>query len=584
MTKNVALVSLLLSAAGLVVSLFAPSQAPQNEFGVRHRPSGDELVIHYKFIADHWTSFSDQLEQLYPPDDTTTLGVFAQTCFAFQRGRFTLAIQKAQHVCTEAPALVHFLLGYSYLRIGNYPRAEEELEKAVLHHRLVLEDATKALAEVYEFGEQPQAIAALMAQSELAVHLPINYQKRHYLQHLKLGRYAVVVYHGISRSINRFGLMASVLITLAWLFYLRELDIFERESWAFTAVVCVAGMFFSLGTFLLSDVNNLILEKSLTGEYVNDLMYSIIGIGIIEELVKIIPVALVIAFSKEIDEPYDMIFYACVSALGFAFVENLVYFDGDHTEIIHSRAFTSVVGHMIFTSIVAYGFLLQRYRHPDWNVWIVFGAFFFMASVVHGVYDFLLIKKWMIPFFFYFILIIQVWLILINNAINNSKYFTYQFQIEADRIQSYLVLALTGILVVEYVAMAWQHGQAEAHRGLWQAVLGGSFPILFLATKLSRFDIVKNYWRQLTFSLMSIQNFVMNNVKPLNFVGHHVHLLMQGQDKPGVITERRILIHRDGYADTYWFEVELEEPLLVKNQPISRALISFQRPIIELIG
>ena len=76
---------------------------------------------------------------------------------------------------------------------------------------------------------------------------------------------------------------------------------------------------------LLYDFFDYSLGFKKSGEVVNDLFYCVFGIGLIEETVKIIPFLLMLKFSRQINESIDYVIYASVSALGFAFMENLIY-------------------------------------------------------------------------------------------------------------------------------------------------------------------------------------------------------------------------------------------------------------------
>ena len=88
-------------------------------------------------------------------------------------------------------------------------------------------------------------------------------------------------------------------------------------------------------------------------EFFNDFIYCILGIGAIEELMKIIPLFLVMFFSKQLKEPIDYVVFASISALGFAFIENLIYFDEAGLKTIQGRSLSSTVTHMFNSSLIA---------------------------------------------------------------------------------------------------------------------------------------------------------------------------------------------------------------------------------------
>jgi RsiW-degrading membrane proteinase PrsW (M82 family) len=178
-------------------------------------------------------------------------------------------------------------------------------------------------------------------------------------------------------------------------------------------------------TYPLTDFDNLIVDFKLNGSLINDFFYSIIGIGCIEEFVKIIPLLVMMRFTNAVNEPYDYIKYASLSALGFAFVENLIYFHESNLHIIHGRALTAVVSHMFNSSIIAYGMILNKYKRHE-NPYLNFIFFFALAAIAHGFYDFWLINKSASALRILTVLFIlssmYMWNSFKNNALNHSNF------------------------------------------------------------------------------------------------------------------------------------------------------------------
>jgi RsiW-degrading membrane proteinase PrsW (M82 family) len=115
-------------------------------------------------------------------------------------------------------------------------------------------------------------------------------------------------------------------------------------------------------------------------------------IGPVEELAKFAAVRLYIFRDAEFDEPLDGIIYASAAALGFASLENVLYVV-DFTGGLHIRwaalglrSFLALPGHIIFGATWGYA-LGRRKFDPNYPVWSRVA----LASVLHGVYDFVLI-------------------------------------------------------------------------------------------------------------------------------------------------------------------------------------------------
>jgi RsiW-degrading membrane proteinase PrsW (M82 family) len=117
--------------------------------------------------------------------------------------------------------------------------------------------------------------------------------------------------------------------------------------------------------------------------------YSILVIGLFEELAKMIPFLFVVLRFREFNEPIDGIIYASFIALGFAAVENLYYLQFlSHLEA-YARGFAGPVLHIVFASIWGYyigrAWLCKRRFVPT----II--AALAITAILHGLYDFVVI-------------------------------------------------------------------------------------------------------------------------------------------------------------------------------------------------
>jgi RsiW-degrading membrane proteinase PrsW (M82 family) len=119
------------------------------------------------------------------------------------------------------------------------------------------------------------------------------------------------------------------------------------------------------------------------------LAYSILAIGPVEELAKLLPFLLVVIRFKEFDEPVDGIIYASFIGLGYAAVENWQYLEYLTTVEAIARGFASPVIHMLFASIwghwIAQAHVAGRSILPATLISVA------IAASLHGLYDFIVI-------------------------------------------------------------------------------------------------------------------------------------------------------------------------------------------------
>jgi RsiW-degrading membrane proteinase PrsW (M82 family) len=118
-------------------------------------------------------------------------------------------------------------------------------------------------------------------------------------------------------------------------------------------------------------------------------VYAILGIGIIEELAKILPFMLVATRLGSFNEPIDGIIYASFIALGFSAVENISYlrFIGGHEA--WGRGFAGPLIHIVFASVWGYYIGLASLRRQK-RLLVALLALL-VTAFFHGIYDFIVI-------------------------------------------------------------------------------------------------------------------------------------------------------------------------------------------------
>ena len=127
--------------------------------------------------------------------------------------------------------------------------------------------------------------------------------------------------------------------------------------------------------------------------FILDLFGNIFGVGLTEELVKLLPLLLIYRFTKEPLQPKTLVFYGLMSGIAFGVFEGVQYQMSVNIQLDYTSSFFMNIArltslpfiHAIWTGIAGYfiGFakLYPLYRH----------ALYFLAisipSVMHGLYD-----------------------------------------------------------------------------------------------------------------------------------------------------------------------------------------------------
>ncbi|HTF04266.1 MAG TPA: PrsW family glutamic-type intramembrane protease [Bacteroidia bacterium] len=357
--------------------------------------------------------------------------------------------------------------------------------------------AYRNLALLYDFEQKHTELFLLTYNPESRPYVPYAIRTGVYIRSNDLGSYFKDLFSEVILSGNVVGIAGAFLILLAWVIYLLRVNI-QRSSGIVTALfVVLFSAVMMIPVWLLYDFFEFGLGFTLNGEVFNDLMYCIFGIGVIEEFVKIVPFLLLLFFTKKIKEPIDYIMYASLAALGFAFVENILYFQEDSLNIMHSRALTASISHMIDSSIVAYGLILARFKYKRNSV-LYFFLFFFLAAVSHGFYDFWLlndvVSDYSIVTFFYLLTSILIYASLINNALNQATEPSANIHLNSAKLSSNLAAWLVGVFLFEFICLTWIYGPTISNRELITSTLGGGYLILFLSVRLGNIDIFPGEW------------------------------------------------------------------------------------------
>ena len=282
---------------------------------------------------------------------------------------------------------------------------------------------------------------------------------------------------------------------MLWLWYLRKIDLFEAEKLSYLLLTLGLGMVFCILVFPVSDwLFSVRYPWHETGSLPHDVLFYTVAVGLVEEAVKFVPFLLVLAMTKEIDEPIDYLIYASNAALGFAFMENLEYFHRGSLDIMTMRMLLSVFGHMFFTSTAAYGVVLgmrsgstvKRYLYP------LVG--YLLAAIVHGLYDALLLNGHVITAYLLQALVIFQFGIYLTNLLNASPHFSESHADDAHALKTQIFYGFVAVLILQYFAVVMESGPGVADATLAvSAVLGIGFLVL-LASRLVPHGLHHGEW------------------------------------------------------------------------------------------
>jgi RsiW-degrading membrane proteinase PrsW (M82 family) len=194
-------------------------------------------------------------------------------------------------------------------------------------------------------------------------------------------------------------IVLSILPNFVWLlFYLKQDP--HPEPPPLLLVAFFLGIFstvFALGTgvLFLRGFELLGLEKQVVQ---NSFWFMFLGVALVEEVFKFLMAFLFLRRNPAFDEPIDAVIYLAVIALGFAFVENIIYlasifneYSGSFSQIIYFLTLRFIGAnflHTLASGLVGYfwaiGIVKHRVRRSVfWGLGL--------ATLIHGLFNLLVI-------------------------------------------------------------------------------------------------------------------------------------------------------------------------------------------------
>ncbi|MFT4679142.1 MAG: RsiW-degrading membrane proteinase PrsW (M82 family) [Flavobacteriales bacterium] len=387
--------------------------------------------------------------------------------------------------------------------------------------------------------------------------------------------------------LSLFSVIFAIGISLFWLWYVRSLDMFEKEP---VGALLLTFLMSCITIWLVFPYHDLLelFGFVLNGEPWNDWWYCVVGIGLIEETVKIIPFLIMLRLSKEVNEPFDYIFYGAVSALGFAFIENIQYLKEGNLGSVLGRTLYASLAHMFFTSLITYAMAIAHYKKPRWKPFAL-PVMLVVAAIFHGFYDFWLINDtlnmaWVTTLFF--LVSMQVWMTMKNNLVNLSPFYSNESLDWEKNMRYRIVNGLVTIFYLAYLGIFLLEGMVVANEFLVYAWTHNIYVFLFIALNFGAHEIIPGHVANLIFQSNPMRMLLPRFFAKRTKTGKELHVMkmLDYSSQPSIHSRlieqqiplkgklgRRVIYNDD--RDCYFFN--LDEPWQINpEKSTSRLLLS----------
>ncbi|AQQ70664.1 Protease PrsW [Limihaloglobus sulfuriphilus] len=397
---------------------------------------------------------------------TSDMGFYGLGIYYTLRGEYITALRNFSTIKNRNVPYVNNSAGIAFLGINKPDIAESHFRREIELGGFV-EGAARNLSYLYQQQGELDKIYELSKDPKAGRFVPSKLTSEAMVSQSRFFSYFIESLK--SKGITLSGFIAAVIVLIIWTAFLQRLHSNGKANTVWLLSALLLGMFFAEFCSIYYDIIYHGLDLKIGQSPIRDLIYCIFGVGLIEESMKLLPFLIILKISGQINKPIDYIIYASISALGFAFMENLNYFKSPGLSIVSVRTLSAVVLHMSLTSFAVYGLVYAKYIKNNKHKIAWLGGTWAAAVVIHGLYDFWLSAEWINDVFKLTSIIILIMAAReFGLIINKSLYMGRQFQDNPTKITSstrYLVYSLSAVFLSQHFITGWQLGAYQANLG-----------------------------------------------------------------------------------------------------------------------
>lgn len=514
--------------------------------------------------------FIDLVPNSYP--NYKNAGRFGHALIYKEKKDYRLMLQELEEMTITDKPYYNCELGWAQAYEGQLGDAIISFEKELSYKNGNHSSAYKGLAELFFATGNSEGIHKLMSEPLFVKNCPDYILRDEYFSN---GPFLTYITFVLEINGTWDLIVAAGLISLLWGYYYTQFKLFAKKDYLLYGIVFTISCLVTPFCIILYDIVHYGLHFYGDGGFFASILYYIFGVGLIEEFTKALPVLLcVVLFSKRIKEPVDYLLLATISALGFAAMENMMYFDkyyGNQSySIIHTRSVLSVIMHIFCSTVIWYGYIQTKLlKNVKYFILCIL-----LSITAHGMYDVFLSQSVSGVFYvFSFGMVIVSFFALkmfYNSALNQSPFFDARINYASGENAFILVAGLGVILVFEFVLDAIRFGAPHANDSLISSLLAYTAIVILYSSNFARIILCSKHWVRMREMLVS--NFSSNRT-----VGSEVVLLASKKSTHNGIYPLYGKIVRlesyDGTAENY--VIELNTPISYNNTPIHEVIACF---------
>ena len=254
---------------------------------------------------------------------------------------------------------------------------------------------------------------------------------------IKLLKYGMMVIIGVDKMLYELLLFLLALLPVVLLGYLIYSKDSEKEPIKlllklFIGGILSAGLTLGVSYLLNQFFPDVLYHQGMSG--ISLFIYTFFFVSLVEEISKFIVTYFISYHNREYDQFYDMIVYAVFIALGFAWIENLLYVYEGGFQIALLRGLVAVPTHVSVAVFMGYYLSLSKIadlNHDSSKIKYLLLSVL-VPMILHGIYDYLIYSSnyfcVYLYYFFIIILYIRAYRKVMFSSLMRQKLIFHSFQ------------------------------------------------------------------------------------------------------------------------------------------------------------
>lgn len=479
----------------------------------------------------------------------------------------------------ELEGLYNFLVGERLFRDGDSDEAIEYFIKAL--HDDELEDlAYERLESIWSNYYSLDELSEYAYDMKLFPHLPFSVKNRVYIKDKSWGWY---IFNGVYRSYLSGDLAAYLAVGFSlfvWMLFLYQMLYIRKEKWKFIIPLFLVATFFPILVYAFSDLLRYVYSIFEIELSRSDLTYCVVNIGMVEELVKVIPWLLFyLIFKKHFHRPVHFMLLPVVSALGFAFSENLIYVNSNDYELVFVRSGISLIMHVACSSIIGYMSWRAHINKKIGSKLLHIIGGFVLASTLHGVFDYVIFNGGGYLNIIILLVSLHLFILFVNNAINFSgiKHKNAIRQLKHSGV--ILLVGMFAIFLIQYIIIGWHFSPSSANYMFKRNIIFALVTTIYLVATFNRIKLRPRVLYKFNLADVFGQFLTTSKGHYMDEVDYHncIFKLFAPKDNQFVGSQlpiratavKRVVVQ----GDMRWWLVKFDKPLIVSNTDRQYGLI-----------